>query len=426
MTVLALIGAAFAVVAVWILNHLLNLELQSWLLQVPRLILKRLRHQVSPEFYDECYQKYWQPDLEAILLDESRGVLTRFAQGFRHAFNLWWTRGGKRSAETSVAESLRALEGFGDLRVLSKAKRKEFGKVVDDLVTALQWCNRNLDPGTAVQLLHCVASVCDAFIDDRNERAAEYLALAAAPLMAQLPTDEPAVLAMRLVCARAQLQLGRTEHAGASLEALLQDNRRVFGSTHQETVKTRRLLAWAKVGEGRYAEAEVEFRDLLADLPLRSSPIRGHLECQLSWAISGQPGRLFQAIESYDRVIAFRTRELGQLHPDTLDTRHSKGKMLVLHQEGDMARRILQPLLADRIRVCGSQHPDTLETRKYLAIAIALDRNRFSPARLRALHRIRRVQRAQQALHGSDHPHTRDTVTRIAELESAGWRQFAR
>jgi hypothetical protein len=48
-------------------------------------------------------------------------------------------------------------------------------------------------------------------------------------------------------------------------------------------------------------------------------------------------GQVGESVRSYDSVIVNRSHELGADHPDALDDRHSKGKMLVVNGDGPLA-----------------------------------------------------------------------------------------
>jgi Tetratricopeptide repeat len=326
------------------------------------------------------------------------------------------------SAAVEAISRVLTLQGFDDIRALPRARRKEFGVLTARLHELLRHPAEAFDQDSAARLLTVAATACEAYIDDRNERAAERLAQAAGSLAGRLSRDHPAALGVHRAYAHALLQLGHHERAEALLRELNADETRRFGPDDPRTFRTRRLLSWALVGTGRFAEAEAGLRALDAGMAQLSGadsgagvPLWLHVRCMLSWTISCQ-GRPHEAAVGYDAVVADRSRELGPDHPDTLDARHSKGKLFVQHGDGPRARAVLRLLLADRTRVQGRHHPDTLETQKYLALACACSHPHGARAGRETLRELRRILRIQTKKHGPDHPNTHDTRQWLATL----------
>jgi hypothetical protein len=373
-------------------------------------------------------------------LDNCRGQLAKLCYALRLtvAGILTWTRqvtgrsaapAGERpdpayfcSAAVEAISRALTLQGFYDIRALPRARRREFGVLTARLHELLRHPAEAYDQDSAARLLTVAATACEAYIDDRNERTAERLAQAAGSLAGRLSRDHPAAQGMRRARAHALLQLGHHERAEVLLRELNAEEIRSFGPDDPRTFPTRRLLSWALVGAGRLAEAEAGFRALDAGMAQLSGadsgagvPLWLHVRCMLSWTISRQ-GRPHEAAAGYDAVIADRSGELGPDHPDTLDARHSKGKMFVLAGDGPRARAVLRPLLADRTRIQGRHHPDTLETRKYLALACACTHPHSARARRKTLRELRRILRIQTKRHGPDHPNTHDTRQWLATL----------
>ncbi|MEO3973267.1 tetratricopeptide repeat protein [Streptomyces sp. CAU 1734] len=403
--VVALLGTAAGLVV----SDLLSQEIRARLLHLPFLILRLAARQLPAELRTEIHEETWLPEVHHILGDEATGPLTRLTEATRLALSLWLRGGGRQMAEALTAVTPPSLAGFEDIRALSPARRRAFGELTARLHDMLRHPAGALDRDVAARLLTATADACEAYIDDRDETTARSLAEAARPLAGSLHPDHPAGLGIRRAHAHALLQLGDSRRAEALLRELAADEARILGPGTPGTFPTRRLLGWALLREGRPREAEAEFRSLAARVPPSAAPLRLHIHCMLSWTLFRQ-GRRPEAENGYHSVIASRLRRLGPRHPDTLDARHSMGKMLVLSGEGERAREVLRPLLADRRRVLGARHPDTLETRKYLAVARALMPSRTGGiARRRALRTLRRIARAQTGSQGPGHPRTRDT-----------------
>jgi len=101
----------------------------------------------------------------------------------------------------------------------------------------------------------------------------------------------------------------------------------VLGAEHPDTLSTRDNWAGALMREGKNADAEKEYRD----------------------------------------VLAIRLRVLGPDHPDTLATRRNLADALALQGRYAAAENEYRSVLAIQERVLGPQHPRTLGTRANLA-----------------------------------------------------------
>lgn len=185
----------------------------------------------------------------------------------------------------------------------------------------------------------------------------------------------------------------------------------------QEDSRTALLLLWTLVGGGRLREADTGFRALQAREIQRqgaNAPDLWHLHCRHAWLL-GRQGLARESAGGYDGVIINRSHELGEDHPDALDARHSKGKMLVLAGHGPQAVTLLQVLHDHRALVLGDRHPDTLETLKYLHLA----RVRAEPGNDRVLDSaidvLGRILLVQAGRHGAAHPMSRDTATHLGQ-----------
>ncbi|HLM87904.1 MAG TPA: hypothetical protein VK284_02580 [Streptosporangiaceae bacterium] len=311
----------------------------------------------------------------------------------------------------ACAEALNhALRGI-DLRTMSPARRRQIRRVSTRLQERLQCPAGTFGRDCAAQLLAITASICEAYIDNRDEYTARNLAEAAFPHVEELGRSHPAALAVRRASAYALLQLGHCQQALMLLRQVSQDEIGVFGADDPQTFRTRQLLLWALAGTGQAREAESGFRALEARMihVPGFTPLLRHVQCKRSWTV-GQQGLVRESAEGYDRVIADRCAELGPDHADALDARHSKGKLLVQEAaDGAQALAVLRPLLADRRRVQGRRHPDTLETRKYLAVARTLMRPDSARTRRQALRELKRVRWLQARMLAPGHPYVHDT-----------------
>jgi tetratricopeptide (TPR) repeat protein len=315
-----------------------------------------------------------------------------------------------RAAVEAVGLALRGI----DLRAMDRSRRREARAMIAQLHDLFRFPATAFDPIGSAQLLATAAPLCDALIADRDELAALHLVKAARPHLARLGHRHPATFGLRRAHASALCERGQYQQAERLLRSLRDDERRFLGPDDLQALRTREALAWALEGQGRHAEAEEELNAVKAVLTQTSdaevAQVR-HVECKTSWIVGQQDGRVREALDAYDRVITDRCREFGADHPDCLDARHSKGKMLVRRfGDGRRALAVLEPLLADRSRVEGPHHSDTRETRKYVAVASVLADPLDARTRSRAIQDLRRILRFQARRHGPRHPMTIDTV----------------
>jgi hypothetical protein len=281
------------------------------------------------------------------------------------------------------------------------------------------------DDGAVVRLVNALAIACEALVGNRSERLA--LALAAPliegghPLASRLGLDHPAMLNVRRSYAHAQLQLGHPR-AVRLLHELHQDETRLFGYDDPRTFCTLQLYWWAVASAGRPDEAETGLLALerrIMRLPNPDLPLLRHVQCKRSW-IQGELGMKRDALNGYRQVTMGRSGELGISHGDTLDTRHSVGKMLVRCGDAARASETLRSVFIERRRLQGRHHPDTVETKKYLSLASGLAQPASSAfARWRLRRMLTGILIEQVRVRGADHPDTRDTehwLTVLADL----------
>ncbi|MFI0423964.1 hypothetical protein [Spongiactinospora sp. 9N601] len=320
---------------------------------------------------------------------------------------------------SAVAALRTGLQSFGgDIRTHPPARRKEFDRQAARLRALLGKPCAVFDDETADVLLATTTTTCQAYVDDRNERAALDLVKAALPLMGRMGRGNRAVLGLRRAHASAVLATGDHRRAEALLRELMRDELKVFGPHDPQTIKTAQLRYWAWHSAERFDKAEAGLNSLhtrMAGMPGVETTDRQHVQCKHAWTL-GTLHRVRESAALYDHVISDRAGTQGADHPDTLDARHSKGKMFVHNGDGQAARTVLLPLVADMRRVFGARHPYTLETRKYLALASALSYPLIRHEHRAAVRELRRVLRFQRHRHGPGHPLTHDTRMWLAML----------
>jgi tetratricopeptide (TPR) repeat protein len=193
-----------------------------------------------------------------------------------------------------------------------------------------------------------------------------------------------------------------------------------FGESDPDTLATRHNLAQQIGNQGRYREAEAEFRaiweigrqpDVLGETHPDTLTTRANLALQI-----GRQGR-YQEAEDELRAIWEIGRQpgvLGESHPDTLTTRANLafqiGRQGRYQEAEDELRAIWE--IGRQPGVLGETHPFTLATRHNLAQQIGKQgRYQEAEAEFRAIWKVQR----QPDLLGETHPSTLTTRHNLAQ-----------
>jgi uncharacterized caspase-like protein len=205
----------------------------------------------------------------------------------------------------------------------------------------------------------------------RGSDTADLLALARNRAFAA--TAAP-ILRQRQQVAVRQGENGDWEAAAVTLRGVLEEQARILGLDHQDTLITRQFLAHATGGAGDPLKGAAMLRKLLAE----------------------------------------QTRILGPDHEDTLRTRQFLAVNLGEAGYRDEAVAILRVLQPDRRRILGSDDPQTLRTGHILA------RNLATTGEIgEALALFREVATARERILGSDHPHAVRAWRDLAALQES-------
>ena len=265
----------------------------------------------------------------------------------------------------------------------------------------------------SVAVLKSVASLASERVSDRDERAAFKLIQVARPHL-EFAGRHPAAFDLQRTHAEALCEIGHPEVAKWLLRGLSEARRsrpsarlprrqRCFCSGH------RRWRAMSR----RPTKDSANWRHAW---PSRPPMTRCSCTCSAgTTGCGGQDRRVSESASGYDSVIDDRSRRLGHDHADSLDARHSKGKMLVANGAGTQASVILRAVAEDRARVQGDRHSDTLETVKYFHLARVQEEPHDDRSWPRG-HRPGGDLHNQVSRHGQDYPMCRDTV--LARLAS--------
>jgi CRP-like cAMP-binding protein/tetratricopeptide (TPR) repeat protein len=271
----------------------------------------------------------------------------------------------------------------------------------------------DLDPGVLARLLTVSAACTDALLGGGRRVAAEKLAQASVVAAASLSREHPAAMTARGSLALTLVRRGRIGEAEMLYRDLLADRRQVQGDDHHDTLATRHDLAAAIGLQGRYGEAEQLYRRLLHDDYRLLGPDHRHtLAARHNLArMTGRQGRYAEAEELCKEVLDDQRRLLGETHPGTLATRHSLARITGMAGRYAEAEQMYRQVLDERRRVLGNDHPDTLSTRHRLARMIG-QQGRYAEAE----ELCREVLEDRRRLLGDDHPDNLATRHRLARM----------
>ncbi|WP_433115698.1 tetratricopeptide repeat protein [Micromonospora sp. CA-246542] len=131
-------------------------------------------------------------------------------------------------------------------------------------------------------------------------------------------------MVVRHSLALAVLAQHRAPEAEEMLHAVLEVRYRLWPSNQPETWQARHTLARCMQEQGRLAEAEAELRATLATVDPRHADRSEVLAIRATLAVVLLlDGRVDEAIDVYEHLLADRRRLLGDIHLDTLQVEHA-------------------------------------------------------------------------------------------------------
>jgi hypothetical protein len=404
---------------------------------VPMLVLRLARRRLPAADRNELYED-WYADLADRRHDLAGRPLAQLCCCTRDA--LGWLRSGP-----AVAAIYRGVRDDASSEARLRVVREQLGTLCDR--GELPWLKRReglrslalhlrdllrlpplaFTPAERAQLVSAAAVTAKLCIDDRDECLGQELTNAARPYADGLDPNHRVVLQLEHTTGYAALQLGDHGHAGRILDDVHGRLAVTVGPHHPATLEAQRLGAWNRQERGELDDAEQRLVTILRAIEEASDTDpaqRLHVKCMLGWVQCQQAlrhkrhglekraeHRFDESEATYREVIDGRETHLGPDHHDTLDARHSLGKMFFERGDCSRAHDLLRQVADDRERCTDSAHPDTLESRKYAALAAArLGRRR------EAIAELRRVLATQIRVQGSSHPNAVDTRRRFDTL----------
>jgi tetratricopeptide (TPR) repeat protein len=141
---------------------------------------------------------------------------------------------------------------------------------------------------------------------------------------------------------------------------------KVLGPEHPDTLGSRTNLAVALQSQGKYAEAETEFRAVLKleeKVLGPEHPSTLGSRNNLANVLAGQ-GKYAEAEAEYREVIKLREKVLGPEHPNTLSSCFNLALCLKAENKTDEAKEFARRAAQGANKILGVNHPDVLKYAK--------------------------------------------------------------
>lgn len=278
------------------------------------------------------------------------------------------------------------------------------------LLGLLETMPKRVDREHFILLMEATAQMARAFYLSGASQAGRALCERALEHGVALGNTHPVVLRVRHYRAWAVADQGNLTAAEALYRDVLQHRLRLLGPEHTDVLRSRHELAWIAACRQDWAKAEKGYRAVLrgsVDVVDPETLITRH---ELGWAIANQ-GRLDEAREIFQAVLADRIQVLGHRHQRTLATQHELAWITARQGNWEDAEIDYCRLLDLRLQIFGENHPDTILTRHELAwIAARQGRTEDAEAGYAdAFNRRRRIL-------GEVHPQTRTTRKALQAL----------
>ncbi|MEV0699501.1 FxSxx-COOH system tetratricopeptide repeat protein [Saccharopolyspora sp. NPDC050389] len=226
-------------------------------------------------------------------------------------------------------------------------------------------------------------------------------------------STHPDIIATRHNLASLKRDQGRFLDAEAEFRDIARIANETLGPDHPNTLATRHELARVLRDQGKHEATEREFSKLVPHMTRVLGPEHPHTLAarhELARSLRDR-GQLDAARSVFEKLSAITTRVLGADSPLTLATRHELADVLLRQGESAAAQTEFGIILAVEIRTLGPEHPSTLVTRSGLARAL-MGQAEFDAAETE----IRDILAAWSRAGAGDHPHALSTRGDLGNL----------
>jgi tetratricopeptide (TPR) repeat protein len=207
--------------------------------------------------------------------------------------------------------------------------------------------------------------------------------------------------------------LGQLKPALEAYNSLLEDQTRILGSDHQILLITRLNLAYFLGQSGQIESALEACSSLLKDQTRILGP--DHLDIlgtrRVLVRLLGKSGQIESALEECASLLKDQTRILKTDHPSTMLTHSSMANLLIQSGQIESALETFISLLENQSQILGPEHPNTLITRGNMALAL-VESGRIDSA----MEAHTSLLEDKARILGPDHPSTLATRSNLANL----------
>lgn len=179
----------------------------------------------------------------------------------------------------------------------------------------------------------------------------------------------------------------------------------------------RRTVGWSFLEMGHYREAEAQLQKAYDD----QRKVLGdqHLDTLNTYNALGRlyykVGRFSQAEAVHSRVFEIEKEVLGPSHPTTLWTQYNLAKAIDKQGQLPKAEAIYRDIITRRSSLLGTTHSHTLVTKNSLALLLAFDNRSSEGERLQ----INTMRLLQETL-GENHPQTINAMANLVAIYALG------
>ena len=229
-----------------------------------------------------------------------------------------------------------------------------------------------------------------------------------------LGEDHLDTLASREALALCDLRQGRTAEGEAIYADIVARRRRIEGEEHPDTLGSMSGLAWAYSSEGRYADEE-SLRRRILEARRRTNGADEPTTLNNAWALANSLrtlGRVDEAVALYVPTLAAQRRVLGSDHVETLASMTALAVCYRLQRRFADAEPLFREALAGDRRVLGDDHPQTLNTMNALAVLYGSEGRAAEEVPL--LNEL--IERERRVL-GEDHASTLTSMNNLASVD---------
>jgi len=169
------------------------------------------------------------------------------------------------------------------------------------------------------------------------------------------------------------MEVGNYQQANAGLQTLIETQKAVLGDEHPMLAKTLKLLGSTHMHLGQFERARehVEASKAMHESLFGQHSLPTAYDLNTLAVIDHQTGHLQDAIEKMQQAVAIFDQHQALENTDSLEIKANLASLLNINDQSDVARDILEEVLATQVKKLGHTHDSTLYTKKLLAYTLS-------------------------------------------------------